>query len=255
MLEIISTVVFYAMALCIIVGVIFVAAAAFFIIGGLFGIVFGGSTSFVFFGYAIAFGVLGESAVIFGIILGFIGMFFLFVGWVLWCIWALFLPWLRTRLAAAQSTSGALAPGLGSGAFPFPFPFPGLPPLLGLPQGLWGLLFLPPDQRLQLPPNILMLVDCLRGCLCKALCAGDGHGGNVSGGKNPGDVIVDAGKSLLEDLKAQLEAAKKKLEEATAFADVAYWSNKIKDLTLQIANLGGERVIREAVLPIRSTNR
>ena len=55
-------------------------------------------------------------------------------------------------------------------------------------------------------------------------------------------MIVDVVSSLLEDLKAQLEVAGKKLNEAKDQANpdgVIYWGQKVKDLMEQITKLGG----------------
>jgi hypothetical protein len=107
--------------------------------------------------------------------------------------------------------------------------------LFGAGSGLFGWLFMSLEERQKLPPDLLKLVECLRGCLCSGLC--QGHSGGDS--PNPGQVVVDAGKTLLDDLKAQLEAAKDKLQSAQNPIDVAYWTKKIADLGRQIVALGG----------------
>lgn len=114
---------------------------------------------------------------------------------------------------------------------------PNLPsPCFGTEFGLMELLLLSPDQLSKLPPDVLVFAKCFRKCLISSLCK------EAGAGDDPGRVIVDAGKSLLEDLRSQLEAALQKLEEArqqTDFIAIAYWTAKITDLNERIASLGG----------------
>jgi hypothetical protein len=226
------------------IGICFLAAGAFFAIGGLFGIVFGGTTSVSFFGVTSSLGVLGTSAVVLGICLMAIGGFFLFLAWIVWIFMSTILPALRARFASSSGTAGLTAGAGASGRGLFGFPVPPLPPfpLPPLPGGL-GLLelvFMTAEQRAVLPPNVLEFADCIRGCLCSLVCNGSGHGsGGGNAGSGPGKV-VDAGKNLLEDLEAQLELAKKKLQDAFSAADaeaVRYWTEKIQALNGQIAAL------------------
>ncbi len=173
---------------------------------------------------------------------GVIGFLFISFGY--------FLLWIGSIICSSSGTSGASSAFSGpslSGLFPFPGifggfdnSFKGLDPG-SLFSGLFNLLLLPIDQRSKLPPNILEMLDCFKKCLCKYIC---NSGSSIPDlGRNPGDVIIDTGKELLDDLKAQLKEAKEKLDELRkkippAPVDVlAYWANKIKELTKKIADL------------------
>ena len=242
MFALLGTLTYFAFVICFIICLVLLAVGAFLIVGGLFGLLFGGSTSIALFGATIPLGVLGATAVKLGIIIFFVALFFGFLAFVLWLIWSKLIPWLQGVFMAAGLPSGLVAPGGGGGAWPFPFP--NLPPLPGLPTGWgpWDILFMPDDLRLKLPPNTLALLDCFRGCLCEVIC---GHGavdGDHGGAPNPGKVVVDAAEQLLADLKAQLEVARQKLKEAKDSFDLqagAYWGAKVEDLVKKIAALGG----------------
>ncbi len=127
---------------------------------------------------------------------------------------------------------------LGGGGLP---DFGGIP--LNSPLDLLRLLLLPPDQRAKLPPNILGLLDCFRACLCRHLCDGTHDPGR---GTTPGEIVIDVGNQLLEDLKHQLAEAQRTLEELrNQFPPpppdtVLYWSRKVEELTKRIIALGGQ---------------
>jgi hypothetical protein len=98
MFAILGELLFYAFAFCLVIGIISIAAGAFFVIGGLFGIILGGTTSVYVFGYTLVLGVLGESAVKLGFIFILIGCFFLFMAFVFWFIAFIVLPRLQALL-------------------------------------------------------------------------------------------------------------------------------------------------------------
>ncbi len=175
-------------------------------------------------------------------IAGIIGFLFISLGYLL--------LWIGSLIVSSSLFSGSSSSLTGfslSGLFSSQGIFPGLDSNFdpgNIFMSLLNLLFLPDDQKLKLPPNILAMLECFRKCLCKYLCNG---GSSIPGsGLNPGDVIVNTGKELLEDLKEQLEAAKKKLEElknkfpSASLKELAYWTNKIKELIERIKALGGD---------------
>lgn len=243
MFGLIGTLTFYASVVCLIIGLVLLAAGAFLMVGGLFGLLVGGSTSLVLFGATIPLGVLGQSAVVLGIIVFLVGMFFCFIALVLWLIWTRLIPWLQTLARGAGLPAGFTSTGLGGGSTASPFSMSNLLlPVLPAGLGLWDLLFLTDEQRLKLPPNVIPLLNCLRGCMCETLCGKDTHGGGTGGLPDPGKVIVDTSKQLLDDLRAQLEVARTELEHARHGLDaegIAYWTNKMADLSTRIGQLGG----------------
>ena len=98
--------------------------------------------------------------------------------------------------------------------------------------------------RLWLPvinktPDALLFFECFRKCYCKSLKQPiDPEFPDP--GKDPGEVIIDTGKTLLEDLNAQLATARQKLDEARLNLDLeaeSYWSGKVIELTARIAAL------------------
>lgn len=115
---------------------------------------------------------------------------------------------------------------------------PGLPFASG--TTLLDLLFLPTEQRRTLPADVLAIVDCMRGCIRQHVCGG---GPAVGGGGSPPDprhVVVDATESLMDDLRTQLDYARRRKEaeeQASNFLAVAYWEAKRKALEGQIARL------------------
>lgn len=163
------------------------------------------------------------------------------VGFVIASIGYLLL-WLGSLVCTPRVGAGAAALGsTQSNLFSFAIPGLNLGALPGGELGLLGVLMLPNDQLQKLPPGILEFINCLRGCLCRVLCK-SGAPGSSGSEEKPGQVIVDAGKTLLEDLKAQLETARHELERARQALDVeaaAYWGAKITELTRRIAGLGG----------------
>ncbi len=122
--------------------------------------------------------------------------------------------------------------------FPFSLP-PGLEGSgpIGILNFIANLINLTEDQRAKLSPDVLAFLECLRKCICKTLCK-DGPSPIPDPDKNPGDVIINTGKSLLEDLNAQLATARQKLDEARVNLDFeaeSYWSGKVVELTARIA--------------------
>src|SRR5258708_25474367 len=208
MFALLGTLTYFAFVICFIICLVLLAVGAFLIVGGLFGLLFGGSTSIALFGATIPLGVLGATAVKLGIIIFFVALFFGFLAFVLWLIWSKLIPWLQGVFMAAGLPSGLVAPGGGGGAWPFPFP--NLPPLPGLPTGWgpWDILFMPDDLRLKLPPNTLAFLDCFRGCLCEVICAHGAVDGDHGVEPNPAKAIVHAGEHILPVPKNQLRRAK-----------------------------------------------
>ena len=164
----------------------------------------------------------------------FIGGGIVFIGFLIYSLGVL-LTWAASVMCQSGASASGFSGFMGNGG-----KLPGLNPgglfggLFGGP-GLFGLLFLTLEERQKLQPDLLRLVECMRGCLCGSLC-----GGSHGRAPDPAQVVVDAGKTLLEDLRAQLEHARQKLEDAQGRGDLtsaAYWSNKITDLTRRIAEL------------------
>ena len=120
--------------------------------------------------------------------------------------------------------------------FPFPLP-PGLEGSgsIGILNFIANLINLTEDQRAKLTPEVLAFLECLRKCICNTLCKD-----RPSPIPDPGEVIIDTGKTLLEDLRAQLAEAKRKLDEARDNHDYqaeADLSLEITNLTKRIADL------------------
>jgi hypothetical protein len=241
MIKFVRTVFFFAGRICIGIGIVILAVAAVLIVGGLFGILFGGSTTIVLFGISIALGVLGASAVKLGIVLAFVGFAFVVTGFALLLFDAVVLSWLAAHIPASFSFPAAGAvPGDRSR-------IPRLPgwPDLGLPGpgeglGLLQLLLLAPEQRAKLPPDILRFVDCLRKCFCEAFCR-DEKGSGSPGAKPPGRGVPDP-VTLLEELKAELEQVNRRIADALRagnFKLVGQLSERADELANQIRELGG----------------
>jgi hypothetical protein len=237
----ISRIVYGLFVICLILGLVLVAIAAFLVVAGLFGILFGGSTSLALFGATISLGVLGATAVKLGIVIFFVGFFLLFLAWILWLVWAKLIPWLRT---IAPPAAGTILGFTGTGTSNLlTFPWLGL----GSGVGFFEILLMPADQLAKLPPNMLVMVECLRKCFCEMLCQGatHSHGG-------PGDVVIpdpgrvaddvmDRTRRAKQELEAQLATARQDLEDAVRRGDVAAVNRlkqQIEDLTTRIIALG-----------------
>jgi hypothetical protein len=159
------------------------------------------------------------------------------------------LLWGASMICSTRNTSGMsgtsnLAGNPGSKPFgSFSFPMLGFPTPIGFSPdsilSLFSMLLISDDQRLKLPVNILEFIDCLRSCMCKTMCKGSDSLRTGDSGQNPGEVIVDTTKSLLEDLQQQLANAVQKLADANPLQinNVVYWTNKIADLKKQIDDL------------------